>query len=60
MPADLAQTHLVLDYNDAEGLRDAFSKHGKTIACVIVEPGGRQHEPDRAQAGIPAAMRELI
>ena len=38
VPADLAQHTLVLDYNDAQGLRDAFARHGKTIACVIVEP----------------------
>jgi thiamine-phosphate diphosphorylase len=38
VPADLAQHTLVLDYNDAQGLADAFAKHGKTIACVIVEP----------------------
>jgi glutamate-1-semialdehyde 2,1-aminomutase len=38
VPADLAQHTLVLDYNDAQGLADAFAKHGPTIACVIVEP----------------------
>ncbi|MHB1358598.1 MAG: glutamate-1-semialdehyde 2,1-aminomutase [Rhodocyclaceae bacterium] len=38
VPADLAQHTLVLDYNDAQQLRDAFAKHGDKIACVIVEP----------------------
>ena len=38
VPADLAQHTLVLDYNDAQQLRDAFAKHGDRIACVIVEP----------------------
>lgn len=38
VPADLAQHTLVLDYNDAQQLRDAFAKHGNGIACVIVEP----------------------
>ena len=38
VPADLAQHTLVLDYNDAEQVRDAFARHGDKIACVIVEP----------------------
>jgi glutamate-1-semialdehyde 2,1-aminomutase len=32
-----AQT-LVLDYNDTAGLEAAFLEHGRSIACVIVEP----------------------
>ena len=32
VPADLAQHTLVLDYNDAQQLREAFSKHGDRIA----------------------------
>ncbi|MBI4985688.1 MAG: glutamate-1-semialdehyde 2,1-aminomutase [Rhodocyclales bacterium] len=38
VPADLAQHTLVLDYNDAAQLEDAFARHGAKIACVIVEP----------------------
>ena len=38
VPADLAQHTLVLDYNNAQQLHDAFAKHGGKIACVIVEP----------------------
>jgi glutamate-1-semialdehyde 2,1-aminomutase len=38
VPADLAQHTLVLAYNDAQQLRDAFVKHGDRIACIIVEP----------------------
>jgi glutamate-1-semialdehyde 2,1-aminomutase len=38
VPADLAQHTLVLAYNDAQQLQDAFVKHGDRIACVIVEP----------------------
>ena len=38
VPADLARHTLVLDYNDAQQLADAFAKHGDRIACVIVEP----------------------
>ena len=38
VPADLAQHTLVLDYNNAQHLCDAFKQHGDKIACVIVEP----------------------
>ncbi|MDP2809393.1 MAG: glutamate-1-semialdehyde 2,1-aminomutase [Rhodocyclaceae bacterium] len=38
VPADLAKHTLVLDYNDAQQLVDAFARHGDKIACVIVEP----------------------
>ena len=37
VPADLAQHTLVLDYNDAQQLTEAFATHGDKIACVIVE-----------------------
>ena len=38
VPADFAKHTLVLDYNDAQQLEDAFSKAGDSIAAVIVEP----------------------
>jgi len=38
VPADLAQHTLVLAYNDAQQLADAFARHGERIAAVIVEP----------------------
>jgi len=38
VPADLAQHTLTLDFNDAEMVRDLFSKMGDEIACIIVEP----------------------
>ncbi len=38
VPADLARHTLVLDYNDTEGLHDAFANEGDRIAGVIVEP----------------------
>lgn len=38
VPADLARHTLVLDYNDAEGLHDAFANEGDRIAGAIVEP----------------------
>jgi len=38
VPAEITQHTLVLDYNDAQQLEDAFRTHGDDIACVIVEP----------------------
>jgi len=59
VPADLAQHTLVLDYNDAQGLADAFAKHGKTIACVIVEPVAGNMNLIAPKPEFLAAMREL-
>jgi len=38
VPADLAQQTLTLPYNDTAQLHKAFERHGRGIACVIVEP----------------------
>jgi glutamate-1-semialdehyde 2,1-aminomutase len=38
VPADLAAHTLTLDFNDAEQVEAAFSRHGDDIAAVIVEP----------------------
>jgi glutamate-1-semialdehyde 2,1-aminomutase len=59
VPADLAQHTLVLDYNDAQGLTDAFAKHGKSIACVIVEPVAGNMNLIVPKPEFLAAMREL-
>ncbi len=59
VPADLAQHTLVLDYNDAQQLRDAFAKHGNTIACVIVEPVAGNMNLITPKPEFLKAMREL-
>ena len=59
VPADLAQHTLVLDYNDAQQLREAFAKHGNTIACVIVEPVAGNMNLIAPKPEFLAAMREL-
>jgi glutamate-1-semialdehyde 2,1-aminomutase len=59
VPADLAQHTLVLDYNDAQGLTDAFAKHGQTIACVIVEPVAGNMNLIAPKPEFLAAMREM-
>ncbi|MGE5641053.1 MAG: glutamate-1-semialdehyde 2,1-aminomutase [Clostridia bacterium] len=38
VPADTAAHTFVADYNNIEQIRSLFSKSGKSIACVIVEP----------------------
>jgi glutamate-1-semialdehyde 2,1-aminomutase len=38
VPQDLAQHTLTLEYNNLTQVREAFAKHGRDIACVIVEP----------------------
>jgi glutamate-1-semialdehyde 2,1-aminomutase len=38
VPASLADHTMTLTYNDGEGVREAFARHGDGIACVIVEP----------------------
>jgi glutamate-1-semialdehyde 2,1-aminomutase len=38
VPASLADHTMTLTYNNSEGVREAFARHGDAIACVIVEP----------------------
>jgi glutamate-1-semialdehyde 2,1-aminomutase len=59
VPADLAQHTLVLAYNDAQALRDAFAKHGDKIACVIVEPVAGNMNLIAPTADFLTAMRDL-
>ena len=59
VPADLAQHTLVLDYNNPQQLRDAFARHGQSIACVIVEPVAGNMNLIAPQPEFLAAMREL-
>ena len=59
VPDDLAQHTLVLDYNDAQQLRDAFARHGDRIACVIVEPVAGNMNLIAPKPEFLDAMREL-
>ena len=38
VPPELASKTLVLDYNDAQQVADAFARYGKDIAAVVLEP----------------------
>ena len=59
VPADLARHTLVLDYNNAQQLVDAFAKHGDKIACVIVEPVAGNMNLIAPKPEFLQAMREL-
>ena len=38
IPEEIANLTLVIPFNDESAVREVFEKHGKEIACVIVEP----------------------
>jgi glutamate-1-semialdehyde 2,1-aminomutase len=59
VPADLAKHTLVLDYNDAQQLADAFAQHGDKIACVIVEPVAGNMNLIAPKPEFLKAMRDL-
>ena len=38
IPASFAAETIVIDYNDAESVKQAFAEIGTEVACIIVEP----------------------
>jgi len=38
VPSSVADHTITLNYNDSDGVREAFEKWGDKIACIIVEP----------------------
>lgn len=38
IPNEIASLTLVVPFNNAEAVKEVFSRHGEDIACVIVEP----------------------
>jgi len=59
VPADVARHTLVLAYNDAGQLADAFARHGERIAAVIVEPVAGNMNLIAPRPAFLQAMREL-
>ena len=57
--AGTAKDTLVLPYNDAQALEDAFEAHGDKIAAVIVEPVVGNMGCVKAEAGFREALRSL-
>jgi glutamate-1-semialdehyde 2,1-aminomutase len=59
VPVEITQHTLVLDYNDSDGLEEAFKRHGDDIACVIVEPVAGNMNLVRATNEFLRMMRAL-
>jgi glutamate-1-semialdehyde 2,1-aminomutase len=58
VPAETAAHTAVLDYNDVPRLKEFFSKNGKTIAAVIVEPVAGNMNLVLPAAGFLETLRE--
>ncbi|OZI62519.1 glutamate-1-semialdehyde 2,1-aminomutase [Bordetella genomosp. 11] len=59
VPAEFVEHTLVLDYNDLEGVRAAFTQYGHDIACIIVEPVAGNMNLVRPQPGFLQGLRDL-
>jgi glutamate-1-semialdehyde 2,1-aminomutase len=59
VPQETTQHTIVLDYNDAQQLEDAFARMGRDIACVIVEPIAGNMNLVRASDEFLRTMRRL-
>jgi len=59
VPAEFVAHTVVLDFNDADAVRDAFKQHGDDIACVIVEPIAGNMNLIKPRAGFLQALRDL-
>jgi len=58
VPAETAAHTAVLDYNDVSGVREFFSKNGKSVAAVIVEPVAGNMNLVLPAPGFLEALRE--
>ena len=59
VPPELASKTLVLDYNDAQQVADAFARHGSEIAAVVLEPIAGNMNFVRPSGEFIRALREL-
>ena len=59
VPAEFTAHTLVLDYNDAQQVADAFARYGERIAAVVLEPIAGNMNFVRPGAEFIAALREL-
>ena len=57
--SDLAKNTLNVPYNDAQAVKELFSKMGKEIACLIVEPVGGNMGVVPPQPGFLELLRKL-
>src|SRR5687768_10748821 len=59
VPAETASSTVVLDYNDLDGVEQAFSQFGEKIATVIVEPIAGNMNLVAPKPGFLQGLREL-
>ncbi len=59
VPEEVAQHTLVLEYNNLTQLEEAFQRHGKELACVIIEPIAGNMNFVRAALPFVKRLREL-
>lgn len=59
VPPEFAAHTLVLDFNDLDTVRSAFSQWGDQIACVIVEPVAGNMNLIKPAPGFLEGLREL-
>ena len=59
VPPEVVQHTLVLEYNNLEQLEQAFTQHGKELACVIIEPIAGNMNFVRASVAFIQRCREL-
>lgn len=59
VPAEVVQHTMVLEYNHLAQLEEAFSLHGREIACVVIEPIAGNMNFVRASVPFMRRLREL-
>ncbi len=59
VPAEVVQHTVVLEYNNLAQLEEAFSVHGTSLACVIIEPIAGNMNFVRASVAFMRRLREL-
>ncbi|MFA6031195.1 MAG: glutamate-1-semialdehyde 2,1-aminomutase [Elusimicrobiota bacterium] len=59
VPADWAKSTLLAVYNDPEGVREVFRRHGSRIAAVIVEPAAANMGLVPPEPGFLELLRSL-
>ncbi|WP_332826574.1 glutamate-1-semialdehyde 2,1-aminomutase [Ramlibacter sp.] len=59
VPPEVVQHTLVLEYNNVAQLEEAFARHGRELACVIIEPIAGNMNFVRASVPFMKRAREL-
>ncbi|MEE9397707.1 MAG: glutamate-1-semialdehyde 2,1-aminomutase, partial [Methylococcales bacterium] len=59
VPSSLAEYTLTLQFNDAEGIKQAMNAYGSDIACIIVEPVAGNMNCIPPTSGFLEILREL-